>query len=131
MDESDTSAAALHDLELIGLLGRMHGSDPDDVRAVGLATDTATTQDAHCRVYRAMADCMGGDLTSSRSTLEQHIETYPEDGMAKIVLGASLLIAGDQGGRAWMDTVLVTSSNPVLREAALKVIGLVEPGRKR
>jgi hypothetical protein len=131
MDEPDSSAAALHDLELIGLLGRMYRSDPNDVRAVGLAVDTGRAQDAHCRVYRAMADCMGGDVTSSRFTLEQHIEAHPEDDMARIVLGASLVMAGDQGGRAWMDAVLVTSSNPVLREAALTVIGLVEAGRRR
>lgn len=131
MSETEFSAATLHDLKLIGLLGRMHGCDPGDVHAVDLAVDLGPEEDALSRVQRAMANCVGGDLASARATLEQHIEAHPEDDMAKIVLGASLLMAGDRSGRSWMDAVLAMSSDPSMREAALTVIGLMESGRKR
>jgi hypothetical protein len=131
MSETEPGAATLHELKLIGLLGRMYACAPDDVRAVDLAVDLGPADGTLSLVQRAMANCVGGDLAGSRATLEQHIETHPEDDMAKIVLGASLLMSGDRSGRSWMDTVLVMSSNPAMREAALKVIGLMEPRRRR
>lgn len=131
MNEIQPDVATLQDLKLIGLLGRMHACSADDLQAVDLAADLCNGDDAVSRIQRAMANCVGGNLASSRVTLEQHIESHPEDDLAKIVLGASLLMAGDDSGRSWMDTVLVMSSNPAMRDAALTVIGLIEPNRQR
>ena len=131
MNEAEPRAATLDDLMLIGLLGRMHRCDVNDVHAVDQALAASQPDTEALQVHRAMADCVGGDLSRARHTLEQHIEAHPGDDMAKVLLGASIVMSGDRTGRAWMDSVLVTSSDPTLREAALAVIQLADSGPRR
>ena len=131
MNDTEPEAATLDDLVLIGLLGRMHRCDADDVHAVDQALAASQPDTEARRIHRAMADCVGGELTHARRTLEQHIEAHPGDDMAKVLLGTSIVMSGDRTGRAWMDSVLVTSSDPALREAALAVIRLADSGQCR
>jgi hypothetical protein len=126
MNQDEHRPQPIGELTLVGLLGYMFGCDPEDARAVDAAVESALTDPELYRVHRAMAIGMGGDPAAARATLEPYIEAHPEDDLAKVVLGTSLVMAGEPQGRAWMDGVLATSSDADVREAALSVIQLLE-----
>jgi hypothetical protein len=125
MNQDDHRTPPIGELTLVALLGHMSGCDPDDARAVDAAIESTMTDPQPYRVHRAMAIGLGGDPATARATLEPHIEANPEDEMAKLMLGVSLVIAGEPHGLAWMDNVLATSCDPAIRQAAMSMTQLV------
>jgi hypothetical protein len=104
-------------LMVVGLLGIVRGLR-EDADIVNAAVEMTLVDARPFRLFKALAQGMGGHADDAREALEQHMRQYPEDAQAQVVLGAVLMRLGHSGGRSMLDNVLSTSVDQTARKAA-------------
>ncbi|MCW7540278.1 hypothetical protein OOT46_20805 [Aquabacterium sp. A7-Y] len=109
-------------LMAVALLGAVYKAR-DDAETVSAAVERTLDDPLQFRLYRAIAQGIGGDSEFASSTLGHHLEQHPEDDGAKVALAVSMMLAGNPDWKQWIDNVLATSSDQTAREAANGVIG--------
>ena len=74
------------------------------------------------RLWRAIAQGIGGDSDFAAAELARRLETHPDDDGTKVAMAVALMLAGNPDWKSIIDNVLATSSEQSAREAANGVI---------
>lgn len=120
-EDQDGYPAVYRNLMAVGLLGscyRVH----EDAERVNEAVEATLSDPSQFRMYRAIAQGIGGDASYAQQEIGQHLDDAPDDDRAKVALAVSLMLAGDVEWKALIENVLATSTDQVAREAATKLI---------
>lgn len=124
IDPHETSSdypVIYRNLMVVGLLGAMHGLR-DDAEAVNSAVDLTLEDAGPFRVLRAVAQGIGGDAQYAVEMLARNTEGRPDEERAKVALATALLVARDPRWRPLIEEVLAVSSDPEVRETAIRVM---------
>lgn len=124
LDPLPDYAGVYRNLLCVGLLGTIY-SQSEDVNIVCSVVETTLEQPELFRIYRAVISGLSGRSDYARETLERHIEKFPDDDIAKVSLGAALMLSGERDWKHWIDAVLATSINPTTRTAASGVLSFL------
>lgn len=108
-------------LMVVGLLGAMHGLR-EDSDTVNSAVDLTLDDAGPFRVLRAIAQGIGGDAQYAVEMLGRDTEGRPDEERAKVALATALLVAQDARWRPLIEEVLAISSDPDVRETAIRVM---------
>lgn len=112
-------------LMAVGLLGSVYQAHAD-AEVVNTAVELTLSNPGPYRVYRAIAQGIGGDGAYASATLGKHIEENPDDDGAKVAMAVSLMMAGDPSWKGLIENVLAVSSDQGAREAANNVIAYLQ-----
>jgi hypothetical protein len=124
-DDQQPYPLVYRNLMAVGLLGAIYRKH-EDSDTVSDAVEMTLVDAQHFRVCRAIAQGMGGNGRAAEEALSKHVENNPDDDGAKVVLGVSLMLAGDSSWKHWIDNVLATSSDQNAREAATGVLSYLK-----
>lgn len=113
--------AVYRNLMAVGLLGACYRVR-EDAERVNQAVEATLADPSQFRMYRALAQGIGGDASYAVEQIGQRLEDVPDDDRAKVALAVSLMLAGDPEWKAVIENVLATSSDQVAREAATNLI---------
>ncbi|HEX6703344.1 MAG TPA: hypothetical protein VF169_01185 [Albitalea sp.] len=105
----------------VGLLGACYQVH-DDAQKVNDAVEATLADVAPFRMYRALAQGIGGDGAYASEQIGKRLEESPDDDKAKVALAVSLMLAGNPEWKGLIENVLATSSDQVARAAATEVI---------
>ncbi len=119
--EKDAYPAVYRSLMTVGLLGscyRVH----EDAECVNDAVEATLADPTRFRMYRALAQGIGGDPAYAKAQLGERLAGHPDDDRAKVALAVSLMLAGDASWKELIDNVLATSTDQTARQAATSLI---------
>lgn len=105
----------------IGLLGSIYRKH-DDANAVNIAVEATLRDPSQFRMYRAIAQGIGGDSALATEMLGAQVEENPDNDTAKVAMAVAMMLAGDPEWKPIIDKVLATSTDQVAREAAVSVL---------
>jgi hypothetical protein len=119
--QDDSYPEVYRNLMAVGLLGACYrvGEDADKVNNAVEATLADTSE---FRMYRALAQGIGGDATLAAAEIGRRIERDPDDDRSKVALAVSLMLAGDPEWKNLIENVLAVSTDQVAREAATNLV---------
>jgi hypothetical protein len=109
------------DLMTISLLGAIYRAR-EDADIVGAAVEATMADPTKYRMYRALAQGIGGDAEYACENVGRHLDQHPDDDAAKVTLGIALMLAGRSDWRQPIDQVLATSSDQEIRQAANRLL---------
>ena len=112
-------------LMVIGLLASIYRKH-DDAEIVNNAVEATLDNTTQFRVYRAIAQGIGGDAKLANEMLANHLESDPDDDAAKVTFAVAMLLGGDPQWKSIIDTVLATSTDQTAREAAVGVLSYLK-----
>lgn len=108
-------------LMAVGLLGAIYRREQDS-DAINEAVELTLQDPVPFRIYRAIAQGVGGNAGYARSQLLARLEQRPDDDSAKVALAVALMFTGDPEWKRWLDNVLATSTDQNARDAANGVL---------
>jgi thioredoxin-like negative regulator of GroEL len=108
-------------LMTVGLLGSIYRTH-EDANTVGAAVEATLSDTRQFRMYRALAQGIGGDATFAAEMLGAEIEHDPDNDGAKVAMAVAMMLAGDPEWKPIIDKVLATSTDQAAREAAVSVL---------
>ena len=119
----DTSGypVVYRNLMTVGLLGSCYRAH-EDAEKVSTAVEATLADPSQYRMYRALAQGIGGDASFAQAEIGKRLEADPEDDKAKVALAVSLMLAGDPEWKNLIENVLATSTDQVAREGATGLI---------
>ena len=109
------------DLMAVGLLGACYQLG-DDAQKVNDAVEATLTDPAQYRMYRALAQGIGGDSSLAAAEIERRTAENADDDKAKVALAVSMMLAGNPEWKTLIDGVLATSTDQAAREGATQLI---------
>jgi len=112
-------------LMVVGLLASIYRKH-DDAEVVNAAVEATLGDVSQFRIYRAIAQGIGGDAKLANEMLADAMENQPDDDAAKVTFAVAMLLGGDPQWKAIIDTVLATSTDQVAREAAVGVLSYLK-----
>ena len=111
-----------HNLMVVGLLGACYQAH-EDAQKVNDAVESTMVDPTPFRMYRALAQGIGGDAGYAAAQLQKRSDEAPEDDKSRVALAVSMMLAGDPEWKGVVESVLATSTDQVAREAATNLIG--------
>ena len=112
-------------LMVVGLLGSIYRKH-DDAEVVNKAVEATLDDTTQFRVYRAIAQGIGGDATLANEMLATSLEKNPDDDAAKVTFAVAMLLGGDPQWKSIIDQVLALSTDQAAREAAVGVLSYLK-----
>ena len=113
--------AVYRNLMAVGLLGACYQAH-EDAQKVNDAVELTMQDPTPFRMYRALAQGIGGDSAYAAAQLQKRLEDVPDDDKAKVAMAVSMMLAGDPDWKGLVENVLATSTDQVAREAATNLI---------
>ena len=120
-DEAGGYPPVYRNLMMVGLLGACYQAH-EDAQMVNDAVEATMQDPTPFRMYRALAQGIGGDASYAATQLQQRLDEKPDDDKAKVALAVSMMLAGDPEWKGVVENVLATSTDQVAREAATNLI---------
>jgi hypothetical protein len=120
-EQHATYPTVYRNLMAVGLLGAVY-RQREAANSACCAVEATLADPTEFRTAWAIAQGMGGDAAYAVETLGQRIAANPDDDASKVILGVSLMLAGDPDWRFNIDNVLATSTDQLAREAARNVL---------
>ena len=120
-DASSGYPVVYRNLMTVGLLGSCYRAH-EDAEKVSTAVEATLADPSQYRMYRALAQGIGGDASLAQAEISRRLEADPEDDKAKVALAVSLMLAGDPEWKNLIENVLATSTDQVAREGATGLI---------
>jgi hypothetical protein len=109
-------------LMMTALLAHLHEFDEAELKLLDVAVELILPKPALYRVNCLLAMGVKGSTERAKERLQQRIDENPDDEMAKITLGAALLVSGDEQWRNPLDYVVATSDDMPIRNMAMELI---------
>jgi thioredoxin-like negative regulator of GroEL len=113
--------AVYRNLMVVGLLGACYQVH-EDAQKVNDAVESTLQDPTAFRMYRALAQGMGGDSEYAAEQLRKRMDEAPDDDKAKLTLAVALMLAGNPEWKGLVENVLATSTDQVAREAATNLV---------
>ncbi|NRF72437.1 hypothetical protein HLB44_36360 [Aquincola sp. S2] len=110
-----------HNLMVVGLLASIYRKH-EDADIVNNAVEATLKDTSQFRVFRALAQGIGGDPALANQLLSGALEKNPDDDAAKVTFAVAMLLGGDPEWKSVIDRVLALSTDQVAREAAVGVL---------
>ena len=110
-----------HNLMIIGLLGsiyRLH----EEANKINSVVEATLNNPVEYRMFRAIAQGIGGDSEYAQNVLSKHIDDHPDDDSAKVAMAVSLMMAGNPEWKPLIENVLATSTDQAARESANNLV---------
>jgi thioredoxin-like negative regulator of GroEL len=114
--ENDTSNM-YRELMAVGLLGTLYRAT-EDSEIINNVVETTLSSPAQYRICRAVVSGMAGNSDVAKGSLSTHVETNPDDEVARLALALSLVLAGDAEGKRAIEGLLVTTDDVAVRQTA-------------
>lgn len=127
-DETIEYPPTYHSLMVMGLLGSVYGLS-DDADAVDRALQPTLLDPIGYLIQRATAQSIGGHGQAAIASMKAHVDQFPQDDSAKVVLAVSQMMAGDPEWMSTVQNVLASSSDAEAREAATNLISYLRSRR--
>ncbi len=110
---------------LLGACYRVH----EDAEKANAAVEATLADPTQFRMYRALAQGIGGDPSYAASEIGKRLEVDPGDDKAKVALAVSMMLGGDPEWKTLVEQVLATSTDQIARQAATSLVQYLESVR--
>ena len=120
-EKTDGYPDVYRNLMAVGLLGACYRC-ADDAQIVNDAVEATLSDVSQYRMYRALAQGIGGDASLASDEIRRRLEKDPDDDRSKVALAVSLMLGGDPEWKSLIENVLAVSTDQVAREAATGLV---------